>query len=151
VAERRIGRRTYARLIEAAPPPLEPEAIPALVRLLPVLESPAFSPGQWRGGEANEEGVIQMPWFEPSDKAQAVLDEVRRGGWLFAYDWQAWQDEARALIESDALEGADIDTLRRLLTLLVRSDRFMEGQLAWAFESGLMARIVRRVAVISGG
>ena len=33
-----------------------------------------------------------------------------------------------------------------LLTAIIRSDRFTEGSIAGAFESGLLARIARRAA-----
>jgi hypothetical protein len=109
--------------------PVTPEAIAALVRFLPTLESPGFSAGEWRGGEEDEDGVIHMPWFEMSDDARAFVAELGRGGWVFVFDWRAWEDEARRLIDG-GLEHADVDGIRRLFTTLVRSDRFVEGQLA---------------------
>lgn len=127
------------------PPPLQPDAIEALLRFVPVLEAPEFRAGEWRGGDADEAGVIQMPWFELSEHASAFIAEVGRGGWIFVFDWPSWQDEAHRLIERGGLEGASTDDIRRLFTTLVRSDRFNEGQLAWAFESGLMVRILRRL------
>jgi hypothetical protein len=130
--------------------PVTPEAIAALVRFLPVLESPGFSAGTWQGGEEDEAGVIHMPWFELSDDARAFVAELGRGGWVFVFDWRAWEDEARRLIDG-GLEHADVDGIRRLLTTLVRSDRFVEGQLGWAFESGLSERVLRRLRELEIG
>ena len=138
-----LGDRTIP-LIEQ-PPPITREAIDALVDFLPVLESPGFSAGEWRGGEQDDAGTIQMPWFEPSDEARAFVAELGRCGWVFVFDWQAWEPEARELIRGGGVEQASVDEIRRLVTLLVRSNRFVEGQLAWAFESGLMVRILRRL------
>jgi uncharacterized protein DUF6508 len=42
----------------------------------------------------------------------------------------------------------DRDQLAWLLTAIIRSDRFVEGSIAGAFESGLLARIARRAAVL---
>ncbi len=39
--------------------------------------------------------------------------------------------------------------MERLLTALLRQDRFVEGLLGEAFESGLLTRIVRRASVLS--
>jgi hypothetical protein len=128
--------------------PITPEGIAALVRFLPTLESPDFSAGAWRGGEEDADGVIQMPWFELSDDAQAFVGELGRHGWIVVFGWRAWEDDARELIEGDGLATADVETIRRLFTLLVRSDRFVEGQLAWAFESGLMTRVVQRLEAL---
>jgi Family of unknown function (DUF6508) len=135
---------TTADVTAESPQPLSADAIPALVRFLPLLESPGFSAGTWRGGEEDADGVIHMPWFELSEDASAFVTELGRGGWVYVFDWRAWEDEARKLIDG-GLEQADVDGIRRLFTTLVRSNRFVEGQLAWAFESGLIARMVRRL------
>jgi Family of unknown function (DUF6508) len=130
--------------------PLAPEAIAALLRFLPVLESPGFRAGEWRGGKADVEGVIQVPWFELSDDAHAFVATLGRRGWIFVFDWMSWADDARRIIETDELKRADLLTLRKLLTLLVRRDRFVEGSLGEAFESGLILRILRRLQALAG-
>jgi len=119
------------------------------VRFLPVFEAPTFSAGEWCGGETDTSGAISVPWFELSDDAQAFMSELRGGGWVFVFDWRAWEPEAQRLIDVGGVEQADLSDLRRLLTLLVRSDRFVEGQLSWAMESGLITRILRRLQAIS--
>jgi uncharacterized protein DUF6508 len=146
-----IGNQPYDPPIDETPPPLEPGAIEALVRFLPLLESPEFSAGEWRGGKADEAGVIQMPWFELSADARAFIAELGRYGWVYVFDWRAWEDEAKRLIDAGGVEVADLDNIRRLYTTLVRSDRFTEGQLAWAFESGLIVRILRRLRELDAG
>ena len=40
------------------------------------------------------------------------------------------------------------DELERLVTAIVRSDRFVEGSIEGAFQSGLLARISRRAAAL---
>ena len=40
------------------------ERIAALTNFLPFFEAERFSPGQWKGGEQNEEGVSSLPWYE---------------------------------------------------------------------------------------
>ena len=44
---------------------------------------------------------------------------------------------------------ATAEQLTKLSTSLVRGDRFSEGTLAWAFESGLLLAIVRRAAALA--
>ena len=46
------------------------------------------------------------------------------------------------------MRTATADDLARLLTAIVRSDRFSEGSINGAFESGLLARIARRAATL---
>jgi hypothetical protein len=48
-------------------------------------------------------------------------------------------------VGGEELERADASTIRRLLTLMVRKDRFVEGTIADAFKAGLVVRILRRL------
>ena len=48
----------------------------------------------------------------------------------------------------DAIAGASSADLARLVTAIRRGDRFMEGNIAGAIESGIVAAISRRAAVL---
>jgi hypothetical protein len=87
--------------------------------------------------------------FELSADAQAFVATLGNGGWIFVFDWVSWVDDARRIIETDGLERTDLLTLRKLFTLLVRRDRFVEGSLGEAFESGLVVRILYRLRAIA--
>jgi len=126
-----------------------PQAIAALVEFIPVLESPHFVAGEWRGGQKDADGVIHMPWFELSVDALAFSRTLGKHGWIVVFDWMSWTGDARRLVETDGLERADLLTLRKLLTLLVRRDRFVEGSLGEAFESGLVVRILYRLRALA--
>ena len=66
-------------------------------------------------------------------------------GVTFYFDWTGWQNEADLLFHDQrALARADEATLRRLLTLLVRRDRFDQDYLAEMLHSGHVAAILRR-------
>ena len=55
------------------------------------------------------------------------------------------ETEGRTLRDDpDSLEAASPMQLAQLITAIVRSDRFVEGSIEGAFESGLLARIARR-------
>lgn len=113
------------------------------------LESPGFDAGHWHDSEptAADPDVITMPWYELSERALAFVRAIGANGWVEPFDWMAWAEtaEGKALRDDrDALAQASPDQLQRLLTTLVRADRFSEGTLGWAFESGLMAAIARR-------
>ena len=118
------------------------------------LEAPDFDAGHWHpmAPTRDDPDVSTMPWYELSDRADAFLAAVRGNGWVGPFDWMAWAQtaEGTALREDrDALAKATPDQLQRLLTTLVRADRFNEGTLEWAFESGLMAAIARRAATLA--
>ena len=77
---------------------------------------------------------------------------VKAAGSSWASIWGTWLQtpEGKALSDGQAaLADASPDQQAWLLTAIVRSDRFVEGSLAGAFESGLLSRIARRAAVLA--
>ena len=127
----------------------ERQRLEALAAFLPVFDSPGFIFGNWEQPPAEPDGSLRFASFVPSPDAQAFLEEVGRGGWVIdGFDWKAWNvtPEAVALRRGDGFERATPIALARLLTALIRQDRFVEGTLAEAHESGLLRRIAARAA-----
>ena len=73
---------------------------------------------------------------------EAFRTAVGRGGWVVAgFDWRTWlgTPEGEAMRASpDAVAAATPEQLAWLLTAIIRSDRFVEGSIEGAFESGLL-------------
>ncbi len=64
------------------------------------------------------------------------------------FDWQEWSStvEAQQLCQGgSAVERASRADLSKLVTLLVRSERFVEGTLEEAARSGLLSAIAKRL------
>lgn len=132
-------------------PPLR-DRLRAIGAFADEVAAPGFDVGQWRGGDRDGDGVIQMPWFDLGERAVAFVEAL--GGIVEPFDWPTWAatGEAKQLYsDRDALAAATPEQLSRLATSLVRSDRFSEGELAAAFESGVMAAIARRAAILAAG
>ena len=100
--------------------------------------------------------------FFDSDWSSVASDFVGtcyKAGWIGkdfdGTEWQSWvdwkeSDEAcRLRDDPGALDSATPGQLGRLLTVLIRQDRFVTGALIGAFESGLLVKILRRVAVLA--
>ena len=69
---------------------------------------------------------------------------------LINFDWPKWQPEAKKMLDDESLiKSADIDTLRKLLTVHVRKERFCAGHLVSMIESGHILAILRRLREIS--
>jgi hypothetical protein len=123
----------------------------ALADLVPTLEAPDVDFGRWELPPPTS-GVQSLGWFEFGPAAETWRAAVAAGGWVLpGFDWRAWlaTDAGRALRDDPAtVAGATSDDLARLLTAIVRSDRFVEGSISGAFESGLLARIARRAAAL---
>ena len=123
--------------------PITCESISAIVRFLPVFEVDAFEAGRWVASGGG------FPSCSYSDDVLAFLKALRDAGWVAPFDWQAWQEEAAQYVESPRmLESADLETVRRLLTLIVRKERFCEGFLLGMFEGGTLAALLRRLSHI---
>lgn len=132
-------------------PPPSPDALRALAGWATRFARPDFSMGAWVVAQPDEDGVTQLPWFSYSDDADAFRGMLGEHGWIEVFDWRAWLDTPRGhALANDrgALAGASGEELRRLLTAIVRSDRFSEGSFAGAFESGLLLAIARRAAAL---
>jgi hypothetical protein len=84
-----------------------------------------------------------------SPEVNNFVQTLYEQGIIYVFDWTSWKEEAEHY-QSDphSLKGADILTLRKLLTAHVRADRFVEGHLASVFESGHITTILRRLKQI---
>jgi hypothetical protein len=144
----------YARLTmkhtdeKPSPRPNLTDRLDALTAFLPIFEDLGFSFGSWVGGKPMPHQLSNTPSFVPSDPAQAFVRVAHDTGWVLAdLDWKSWKNsaEARELVDApEALARATPEQLAKLLTALVRQERFVEGSLAQAFDLGILVAILRR-------
>lgn len=118
-----------------------------LAPFLPALESGTFDFGHWEGGQTGADGTITAPHYVFSQQGLDLISAMP----VHPFDWTKWMGtaEAQALIANRAnIVSATPEQLVKLATSLVTSDRFTEGSLAGAHESGLLTEIVRRASVL---
>lgn len=129
------------------------DRLAGLAAFLPVFQAAGFEFGRWGGGEKTAGGAIQMPYYVVSDGAEAFVRAAYDLGWVLAdFDWPAWKETPGANKLRDdpvAIGNATPEQLAQLLTVCIRQDRFVEGGLAGAFESGLLIAIVARAEALS--
>ena len=67
-------------------------------------------------------------------------------GWtLPGFDWGSW-DEGRTIAgDPGRIKKADLLTIQKLITALVRNERFCDGVLQSAYEQGVIDAILRRI------
>ena len=126
------------------------EAVAALLSQLEA-DGAEASFGAWVASRESKPGVWTMPYVE-----YGPLERAFRGataGWVRPnIDRTTWGDTEDALeLKRDParLARATAGDLAHLLTTLVRGDRFNEGLLLDAFQSGLLARICRRADALA--
>ena len=93
----------------------------------------------------------------PREWSESALHFVRTAyaeGWvLTGFDWPSCKDTPEALGLRDdpkVLKQATSVQLAKLLTVLIRQDRFVEGALAGAYNSGLLTAVLRRAEGLRG-
>jgi len=127
------------------------ERLTALTKHIPAFQNPAIPPGEWIE-PAVEPGYISMPSFVSNDDTESFLSDCYESGWILSdFAWPAWaqSEEAQTLRDdSVALAHATEHQLAQLLTTVIRQDRFAEGTLASACESGLILGILRRAEAL---
>ena len=120
-----------------------PQQIDRVLEFLPIFENQDFRFGEW----CQPEG--QIPYFSYSHGVTDFIQTLYQQQVIIPFDWPNWGQEAQHYqIEPGALEGADLPTLRKLLTAHVRADRFSEGHLASVLKSGHITAILRRLKQI---
>lgn len=72
---------------------------------------------------------------------------------IVVFEWGAWQEGRDWYRSADAGKYAalDVPTALKLLTAVIRNDRFNEGALVSAFESGDFPKILNRMVAIREG
>jgi hypothetical protein len=118
-----------------------------LARHLDIFESPGFTFGDWVPSWTDADGVIHLGWYRFSPAAEAFLADVGAGDWVTPFDWMTWlgTPEGQTLAgDPSAVGRATPEDLGKLLTSLVRGERFGDGTLANAFDSGMLTAIARR-------
>lgn len=122
------------------------QQIDAVLKFLPLFESQDFIPGEW----IEKQGFF--PHFSYSPEVLAFIRALYEQNFVLTFDWFNWSETATKYQENpQALNSADLLTLRKLLTAHVRADRFTEGHLAAVLQSGHIVAILKRVRQLRNG
>ena len=104
------------------------------------------------GKETRDDPMI-LTSYQLSEVGTKFFEMTHDVGWVVReFDWSkwAWSEEGQHLISGRvALGTANCDQLTKLLTALIRRDRFCDGVLEDAFENGLLRAIAERAEVLS--
>lgn len=101
--------------------------------------------GSWTESVRRRDGSWTMPYANLSAECAELLKTLARIGLNLPFEWTSW-DHGRQLAKSpQRLDMATPAQAAMLILATWRSDRFTEGALLAAFESGLIQRATRRV------
>jgi len=121
-------------------PELIPEYVEQLLSLIPALEDPDEKHSElW-----TKEGCF--PTIVNSRQLGQLVELAHDSNLVYPFNWQAWPEEAaRYCNDPTLLSSADLSTIRKLLTVHVRKDRFCGGHLAAMVEEGHLIAILYRL------
>lgn len=135
------------------------ERLTRLGEFAAIFEANGFQFAEMRGGKEIEPGTFEMPWSHLSDAAMQFNELCYADGWVLSeFNWPEWgrtSEAAGLLNDTDHpspglnLVDANPEQLAKLITAIIRADRFCEGYLEGAFESGLLVGIVRRASELA--
>lgn len=113
--------------------------------------------GPWAEWPVRDVGARSGP-FEPLVIPYPVPDPLITAFLRFwgdhhlvvVFDWPGWQEGQDWFRSTDSrkFSALDVATALKLLTSVIRADRFSEGHLISAFECGVVPRIVNRLVEI---
>ena len=124
--------------------------IEALLPFVRTFEIMGFQCGECPQSEPDSPHGSIIPGFGATDPVASFVAALHDHGWIEAFDWNAWQDDAAQYMASPELvAAADAETIRKLLTSHLRKDRECQGHLAAQFESGHILALLRRLKEIA--
>lgn len=106
-----------------------------------IMKSKSF--GEMAGGEKIEENVSTFPYWKWSDITTEFNKTVHDMNLIVSFDWPDWEEGSKLLSDrKQTFQDLDEITLCKLLTVIIRSDRFSDGTLIGAMEDGTISKIV---------
>jgi len=123
-----------------------PKDITAVLKFLPIFESPKFTFCEHNKSERCDDGAFTMPYVVLTEQASKFVHALYEHGFIRPFKWTEWQAEAQRYVEDPAaLEQADMGTICKLFTTHVRKDRFCDGHLNDMYERGHLTALLRRL------
>ena len=114
-----------------------------LFELLPEMGKPQEF-GRTGGMEKLDDGTFSFPFSVPSEIVSKFFETVNELNIIPAFDWPDW-NEGKQILRNREYDYNKLDavTLCKLMTCIIRSDRFCDGALEGSFQNGTMQRIIR--------
>ena len=92
----------------------------------------------------NRDGVLNFSYWDQSEIVLSFVNLAHRIPLMVQYDWVSWV-EGISILQSEYFEMHTLDLLQKckLITMMIRADRFNEGFLIHQFENGNVLRLLR--------
>ena len=113
-----------------------------LLNLIPEIQAASWF-GKLKGGNKNKDGSICMPYYEENKVVSLFRSIAYDIPIIIPFDWGKWE-KGRKIVNNPYFDyqTVDIITICKIITSIVRNDRFCEGALISAFESELILKLL---------
>lgn len=94
--------------------------------------------------------IVDYIYVTYSDKFMEFYKALHDQGFVTNFNWLDSSSHSEELSDYyDILEDADIKTLRRLFTMIVRQDKHKDGFFADVIESGLLLAMLNKLKILN--
>lgn len=117
----------------------------SFIKLIHKIEKTSYF-GELGKLEIVDKGVYQESISTYAPIVSEFLEMVYRLPIIINFDWRTWREGWKILNDKNFdFNILDIPMKCKLITVIVRNDRFCEGALLSAFDSGLMLKILKSI------
>ena len=122
---------------------LTPEKWEKLFALIPEIDQAAQF-GETVFPDKSENGTLFAPYAKENKVVSRFRSVVHELDIALKFDWMEWTEGKELLNDPDTdYSSLDTETLCKLITVIIRSDRFSEGYLVICFENGTILKILK--------
>lgn len=117
-----------------------------LLELIPAIEKiEKFGDGS-KVMQRLEQGILDTNAYEEHPIVQQFRDVVHAIPIIIDFNWPDWE-EGHKMISDECFDydSVDIPTQCKIITAIVRNDRYCSGRLVEAFESGMMLKVLKSI------
>lgn len=85
-----------------------------------------------------------------TEAVHEFISRLNQEGFVYGFDWGSWLNEVgeEYVRNKDIIRSADILTIQKMLTAIVRADRFSDGVIKGMIDDGVIVAILRRLEEI---
>jgi hypothetical protein len=117
-----------------------------LLDLIPEIEQVETFQELIEPSRIDENGHIRLPVYRTNKVVEQFHRLVYEIGIVLNFDWVSWDEGRKIVSDSDFdFDSIDILTKCKIITAVVRSERFRDGALAEAFQSGLILKLLKSI------
>lgn len=102
--------------------------------------------GTVEGGEETKDGSFQLPYYNWSSLVHEFHRTMYDLDLVISFDWSKWTEGKEIMTKKD-FKGRDMVTLLKLLSVILRAERFVDGYLIGRMEDGTVLAILKELKV----